>query len=187
MSADNSRQKRAIFFVPRATRRRRVIIVVSVLLVALLTAGGVWAYNQYFAPKDAPAPVAQDESKNTIGQPVEQTEQNKIESKTSEYLASDDRATLKSYYQTLIAGTSDKERQSGLYIQLAQALLISYPDAEKTAILEAAYKAEEVYPTASTADFIAMIEERYGNTQAATKYRALYDERYQASGATGGE
>lgn len=185
MSANDPHPKKAIFFTPNATKRRRVMIIL--ILLALLIGGGVWAYNQYFAPKETPAPVVNDTPKSPIGQPVEQTEENKVESKTTEYLANGDTANLKSYYQTLIAGTSDKEKQAGLYLKLAQALLIPYPDTERTAILEAAYKAEELHPTATTADFIAVLEERYGNTQAATRYRTLYNERYQASGAPEGE
>lgn len=175
MSTDGQRKKRFVLFSSGSVMKQPVFVVAMIVIAALLIGGGLWAFYSYQASKDATVEQGTNAIDNT--NIVEQTEANKIETKTSELLANEDIDGLNAYYVSLIQGTSDTTAQANYYLQLASSLFTAYPDTQEQAVRTAAYKAEELQPTATTADFIAVIEEYYGNNAASVRYRTLYNER----------
>jgi len=159
-----------------SSKRKKVIIIIGGVLVLLPVAGGgAFAYLHF---RNQPAATDQ-----TIKQELlvnTQTSSWDRTSKADKYLIAKQPQQAINLYRQFIASTNDVALQSQMYLEIANLLDIRRPfigSGFNQQILDFALKAEELKPTAVTANAVAQYAKLNGDSQMASKYEKLVDER----------
>lgn len=155
-----------------SSRHKKTLLLLGTLLVIIcLTVAYFFITKIGTSSKNKGDEVAlsQDNSKPTA--------QSIRESTANDFFKNNDPKSAISVLDEGITSTTDKQEQSIQYIRMAVILYDYDSVGYKDQILAAAYKAEEIYPSARSATLISDIETRYGNEVAAKKYLEILDER----------